>query len=98
MKTSVLFYNQEHCSGCLLCEMACSLFKKKECSRDESLIKVAIHPYLSVPMVSLSIQCDCADGEEKCVEICNQKALKFVPREESTQVLTEEKWFPCPIV
>jgi hypothetical protein len=32
-----------------------------------------------------------------CVEICNQQALKFVPRREATQVLTDKKWFPCPL-
>jgi len=97
MRTSVLFFNMEHCSGCLLCEMACSLLQKKECSREGSFIKVAIHPYLSVPMDSLSMQCKCEEGREKCIEICNQKAVKFVPREDATQVLTDKKWFPCPL-
>ena len=78
MKSGVLFFNLEQCSGCLLCEMVCSLVQKRECSRDESFIKVAIHPYLSVPLVSLSMKCNCPDGQEKCVEICNQQALKFV--------------------
>jgi len=77
--------------------MACSLLRKQECSRDASFIKVSIHPYLSVPMVSLSMGCDCRDGEEKCLEICNQEALKFVPRDESTAMLTEADWFPCPM-
>jgi len=98
MKTNISFFDTEHCSGCLLCEMACSLLQNRECSRDGSLIKVAIHPYLSIPMVSVSMQCNCADGEEKCVEICNQRALKFVPREEATRVLTDKKWFPCPVI
>jgi Fe-S-cluster-containing hydrogenase component 2 len=70
VKSNLLFFNTENCSGCLLCEMACSLIQKGECSRD---------------------------GEERCLEICNQKALKFVPREEATQVLTDKKWFPCPL-
>lgn len=98
MKSNILFFNTKLCSGCLLCEMACSLLKKRECSRDASLIKVYIHPYLSVPMVSLSIGCDCPDGEEKCLKICNQEALRFVPRDESTAMLTEADWFPCPLV
>ena len=74
------------------------LYRNKECSRDESFIKVAIHPYLSVPMVSLSTRCNCPDGEERCLEICNQKALKFVPRDEATRMLTEKKWYPCPVI
>ena len=98
MKSNILFFDTEHCSGCLLCEMACSLIQKGECSRDGSFIKVALHPYLSVPMVSLSILCNCPDGEERCLEICNQKALKFVPRDEATGMLTEKKWYPSPVI
>ena len=39
-----------------------------------------------------------ADGEEKCVNICNQKALTFVPRDASTEMLTESDWFPSPLI
>lgn len=99
MKSNILFFNTKLCSGCLLCEMACSLVQKGECSREASFIKVSMHPYLSVPMVSLSLGCNCPDGAEKCVKICNQEALAFVPREESTLKLTEEgNWFPCPLI
>jgi Fe-S-cluster-containing hydrogenase component 2 len=99
MKSNILFFNTKLCSGCLLCEMTCSLIQKGECSRDASFIKVHIHPYLSVPMVSLSLGCNCPDGKEKCVEMCNQKALTFVPREASTLKLTEEgDWFPSPLI
>jgi len=99
MKSNILFFNTKLCSGCLLCEMACSLVQKGECSREASFIKVSMHPYLSVPMVSLSLECNCPDGEEKCVKICNQEALAFVPREDSTLKLTEAgDWFPCPLI
>ena len=98
MKSNILFFNRKLCSGCLLCEMACSLIKKGECSRDASLIKVSIHPYLSVPTISLSIDCDCPNGEERCLEICDQEALRFVPRDESTAMLIEADWFPCPLI
>ena len=97
MKENFLFFHTKLCTGCLLCEMACSLIHEKKCGREGSLIRVAIHPYLSVPMVSLSMGCDCPDGQEKCLEICNQKALRFVPREEATPMLTETDWFPSPI-
>ena len=99
MKSNILFFNTKLCSGCLLCEMVCSLVQKGECSREASFIKVSMHPYLSVPMVSLSLECNCPEGEEKCVKICNQEALAFVPREDSTLKLTEERdWFPCPLI
>ena len=78
--------------------MACSLIQTGACSRDESFIKVAIHPYLSVSMVSLSMSCNCADGEERCLEVCNQQVLKFVPRDEATLLLTDNEWFPCPLL
>ena len=82
----------------MLCEMACSVYKTGSCAREASLIKVSTHPYLSTPLVSLSLKCDCPDGQEKCLEICNQRALRFVPRDKSTLILTETDWFPCPIL
>ena len=98
MKSEILFYNTELCSGCLLCEMACSLMRTGECSRETSVIKVALHPYLSVPTVSYSLACNCPTGKEKCVDICNQKALMFVPRERATLKITEkDTWVPCPL-
>ena len=98
MKSDILFFNTKLCSGCGLCEMACSLTNKGECSRENSLIRVSAHPYLSVPMVSHSIDCCCPDGNEKCVEICNQKALIFVSRDAATLKMTEEgNWLPCPM-
>jgi Fe-S-cluster-containing hydrogenase component 2 len=98
VKSNILFFDTEHCSGCLLCEMACSLIQKGECSRDGSFIKVAIHPYLSVPTVFLSMHCNCPDGQERCLEICNQQALRFVPRDEAIRMLTEKKWYPSPVI
>ncbi len=97
MKANILFFDTEHCSGCLLCEMACSLIQKGLCRRDDSLIRVRLHPYLSTPTVTLSMGCDCPDGQERCLEVCNQKALKFVPRAEATRMLTEKKWYPAPL-
>lgn len=98
MKSNILFFNRKLCTGCLLCEMACSLKKQGQCSREASLVKVFKHPYLSVPVVSLSMACDCSDGEERCVEICNQEALRFVPRDASTAMLTESDWIPSPLI
>jgi Fe-S-cluster-containing hydrogenase component 2 len=97
MKDSLSFFNTRLCTGCLLCEMACSLKQKGECSRDGSFIKVSIHPYLGTPMVALAMGCNCLDGHERCVEICNQKALKFVPRAEAVGVLPDRDWIPCPL-
>ena len=97
MKSNVLFFDTEHCSGCLLCEMACSLIQVGACRRADSRIRVQIHPYLSTPTVTLSMRCDCPDGEERCLEVCNQKALRFVPRAEATRMLTEKKWYPAPL-
>ena len=98
MKSNILFFNRKLSTGCLLCEMACSLKKRGECSREGSLVKVFKHPYLSVPIVSLSMACDCSDGEERCVEICNQEALRFVARDASTAMLTESDWLPSPLI
>ena len=44
------------------------------------------------------MDCNCPDGQERCLEICNQQALKFVPRDEATGMLTERKWYPSPVI
>lgn len=98
MRSNILFFNRKLCTGCLLCEMTCSLVHTGECSRKESLIKVLLHPYLGVPMVGLSQRCDCPDGKEKCLEVCNQEALRSVERDASVGMLTEAEWVPCPII
>ncbi len=97
MKSNVLFFNNKLCTGCLLCEMTCSLVHKRECSREGSFIKVSIHPYLGAPNVSLLAGCDCPDGEEKCLEMCNQEALRSVQQDTATAMLTEADWMPCAI-
>jgi Fe-S-cluster-containing hydrogenase component 2 len=98
MRSNVFFFSRKLCTGCLLCEMTCSLIHKGECSRNASFIKVSLHPYSGAPAVSLSMGCDCPDGGEKCLDICNQQALRSVKRDASTGILTEVDWLPCPVV
>lgn len=98
MKLNIPFYSRNLCSGCMLCSMACSLTHTGECSVERSILKVHTHPYLNVTMISSSMACDCPDGHEKCEKMCNQKALKFVPRENAANMLTEMDWICCPLL
>lgn len=99
VKSDILFFNPEQCTGCRACEMVCSLYKTgDECSPGASCIKVATHPYLYSSVILVSSDCSCRTGEECCVEICNRDALCFLNRLEAPAMLNNVKWLPSPIV
>jgi len=98
-KSNILLFSPQRCTGCTLCEMICSLQQTRdECNRKSSWLKVLTHPYLYSSVVSVFMDCDCPDGREKCVEICNQEAIIFVNRDESPTLLKKGDWLPSPVV
>jgi len=98
-KKNILFFSPQRCTGCILCEMRCSLQQThSECNRTATRIKVSTHPYLYSSVISQSMACNCPDGHEKCVEVCNQNAIVFVKKEESAGMLNQADWLPSPVV
>ncbi len=97
-KSNILFFNPRSCTGCRTCEMTCSLHRTRdECNPQASFIRVSTHPYLYSSVVSVSMDCDCPDGEEKCARACNQEALLFVSRRDSPSMLKKENWLASPV-
>lgn len=79
--------------------MGCSLhLTGDECTRGASAIKITTHPYLSSSVVSVSLDCNCPDGLEKCVEICPQEAIIFVNKIESPSKVKDRDWLPGPVI
>ena len=98
-KSSFLFFSPERCTGCRSCVMICSLIQTgSQCSPATSCIHVSSHPYLYSPIVSISLCCNCADGKEQCVDICNRDAIVFVPKKEAPAMLKDKEWWPAQIV
>jgi Fe-S-cluster-containing hydrogenase component 2 len=98
-KASFLFFSPERCTGCRSCEMICSLVQTgSQCSPATSCIHVNSHPYLYSPAISISLNCNCSDGKEQCIDICNQDAIVFVPQKEAPAMLKDKEWWPAAIV
>ena len=79
-KVNMIEVIQENCTGCRLCEMACSFFHEKECSTTMSRIKILQGREWSFDCPLLCIQCP----EAPCIESCSVNALH---RDEKTGVM-----------
>jgi Fe-S-cluster-containing hydrogenase component 2 len=67
--TGARYINEEKCNGCGICTLACP-FEEKRISMDIEN--------------QVAVKCDlCKDreGGPVCVEVCNRKALTFIPSE-----------------
>lgn len=77
------------CSGCRLCEIACSLAKENKIWPEASRIRVFEYlPGASVP--HLCVQCQ----DYPCVEVCPTKCLS-VDEETGAVIVDEEKCIQC---
>ena len=98
-KSSFPLFSQDHCTGCKSCEMICSLHMTgAECNRQKSCIQVNTHPYLYSSLISVSMNCNCKDGKEMCVDACPQDAILFVPKTDAPAMLKDTEWLPGAIV
>lgn len=70
----------ENCTGCRLCEMACSFHHEQECSWTKSRIKILQGTEWAFDFPLLCIQC----AEAPCIESCPMDALY---RDEATGVV-----------
>jgi Fe-S-cluster-containing hydrogenase component 2 len=98
-KSNFLFFSPERCTGCKSCEMICSLQQTGlECSRKGSCINVNTHPYLYSSIVSVSMDCNCLDGKERCADICSQDAIVFLSKRDAPAMLINSEWLPGAVV
>ncbi|MFH0897524.1 MAG: hypothetical protein V1850_05715 [Candidatus Bathyarchaeota archaeon] len=101
--THPLIADLTKCTGCKVCEMACSLEKEKVCNPHQSRIRILKQDTLGVFLPVISPDCDLCGGpseEQKCVKFCSTQAIKFVALGEAA--LLRKKMglnqFVCPTI
>jgi Fe-S-cluster-containing dehydrogenase component len=94
MNERVLFFLPGQCSGCGICQMACSLHNAGRCSVADAHIRILKHPRLGTAVVAVDTACEkCAT----CVDSCNLEAIRFTPEAEWGGLL-KEGWIPSPVL
>jgi Fe-S-cluster-containing dehydrogenase component len=91
----VLIFDADKCTGCKMCQLACSYVKHGEFNPNKSCIQVMKNKEMDVNIVALDTKCDFCG---KCIEWCLPQAIKLVDRKEAVV-----KWkgvklgsFPAP--
>ena len=93
----VLIVDGEKCTGCRVCELACSVARSGEYNPQRSRIRVLRNMELDVSIPVIDATCDFCG---KCTEWCFEEAIKFVDYEEAALIRKEAKigCFPSPVI
>ncbi len=67
----------ELCTGCKLCELACSAVKTGQFNPQASRIKVALVDIPEIPVPTLLDSCDYCFGNPVCVRFCVAQAIEW---------------------
>ncbi len=94
MEERILFFLPGQCSGCGICEMACSLRNFGRCSLEESHIQVLRHPRLGTAVVAVDTGCEKC---QQCVKACTLEAIRFAAEPEWGTLL-KEGWMASPVL
>jgi carbon-monoxide dehydrogenase iron sulfur subunit len=89
---NVIIINADKCSGCQMCELACSLRNMKECNPERSRIRVVkrqVNGQLEF-IPSTCMQCETA----MCELVCPVKAISRDP-ETGAMLINEKKCIGC---
>ncbi len=65
----------DKCTGCKLCELACSAVKTGEYSPKQSRIQVVLVDIPEIPVPVLLDSCDYCFGNPPCVRLCLPQAI-----------------------
>ena len=92
-----MIVDADRCTGCQVCELACSMTKYGEYNPKKSYIRLVRNREMNVNIVALGMQCDYCG---KCVEACLPGAIKFVNLGEAAIIRKESKIgaFPAPVI
>jgi len=69
--------NMEKCTGCKLCELACSAIKIGEFNPRNSRIKVCLVGIPEIPVPVILDNCDYCFQNPVCVQFCLPKAIEW---------------------
>ncbi len=67
----------ENCTGCKLCELACSAVKTGSFAPKEARIRVSLIDIPEIPVPILLDSCDYCFGNPVCVRFCNTGAISW---------------------
>ncbi len=67
----------EKCTGCKLCELACSAVKTGHFNPRESYIQVVLVDIPEIPVPMLMDECDYCFGNPTCVSVCVPQAIEW---------------------
>ena len=67
----------EKCTGCKLCELACSAVKTGAFNPRQSRIKVCLKGIPEIPVPIILDTCDYCFGNPACVQFCLPKAIEW---------------------
>jgi len=67
----------EKCTGCKLCELACSAVKTGEFNVRDSRIRVTLVDIPEIPVPMILEGCDYCSGSPVCVKVCVPQALAW---------------------
>lgn len=92
-----LIFSGDRCTGCKICEMACSMVKQGEYNPKKSYIRILKNPEMDVSVATLDFRCDFCN---RCVAWCPTAAIRFVDYVEAAILRKENKvgMFPAPFV
>ena len=76
----VLIVDTDKCTGCRLCQLACSYIKQGKFNPRKSYIQVMKNKEFDINIIGLGTKCDNC-GE--CIKWCLPNALKFVNLDEA---------------
>jgi Fe-S-cluster-containing dehydrogenase component len=65
----------DKCTGCKLCELACSAVKTGEYNPRNSRIRVVLVDIPEIPVPILTEECDYCFGNPTCVTVCVPQAI-----------------------
>jgi carbon-monoxide dehydrogenase iron sulfur subunit len=89
----VLTINAENCTGCRMCELACSSAKEGEFNPDRSRIKVIDNRLEGWSRPAVCLQCD----EPLCMAVCPSQAIskKVTAEGDRVVIVDPEKCYGC---
>ena len=73
----------DRCTGCKLCELACSAVKTGQFNPRDSRIKVTLVDIPEIPVPTLLDSCDYCFGSPVCVRFCASEAIVWREMESS---------------
>lgn len=94
MSERILFFLPSQCSGCGICQMACSLHNSGICSLGDSHIRVLRHPRLGTSVVAVDTECKKC---QQCVRSCTLEAIRFATEAEWGNLL-KQGWMASPVL